>query len=579
MNSKGTKRPASYSYNNHAKKINTGPTNKINNLFDKEWNPGNPISSPKLANGYPATRLADSLATSPDSIVVYKENGDKIYSPFFLLLNRTVEQIMLENESHWKVENKDIANYIKASVTKEIYKKIELENNTPNDRLFLSASVINKAPNSFKGALTMIVNIGQSGYIVGEGVTTEDGMTNNKNTMQLSVPKLTQEEAQAEFIAFTEARIVALEEVRDMKKTHFITSFEEKNNYNSRSPQGIGSLRNKLPTFKEGIHNSVDILYNGQDGDIQKETKKIQILNSDIDNIVSKLGEEHKKKYNEHIAQYNQIFLTKYKNRDMLPMSTSYSENQDKKISNYFESMAFSEEGVPNSASDTAFKRYGKPYNDNKFYCFVRTIGVAQDTDRKLKDTSDASANNRNELDLYPSIDVIDAVGEKGFIKEILVSSSIKHDKNATDKAMATKEYNALHGISTRNDIPNKNRENLLATMMHLGKQAFPNGVRVYNQELNKMIKIGDYDKIKNNIENIVAYGRVDGATQRVNNMIDKLATQKADASKIIAFLSKTKEEKKGIIIDAVEKVKEAKDITKSHFKTRPQEAWGPTLP
>ncbi len=146
-------------------------------------------------------------------MVVYKENGDKIYSPFILLLNRTVEDIMLDNKLLWKVENKDIANDIKASVTKEIYKKIELENNTPNDRLFLSASVINKTPNNFKGAFTMIANIGQSGYIVGEGVTTEDGMTNNKNTIQLSVPKLTQEEAQAEFIAFTKARIDALEKL------------------------------------------------------------------------------------------------------------------------------------------------------------------------------------------------------------------------------------------------------------------------------------------------------------------------------------------------------------------------------
>ncbi len=74
-----------------------------------------------------------------------------------------------------------------------------------------------------------------------------------------------------------------------------MTSFEEKNNYNSRLPLRISSLRNKLPTFEEGINNSVAILYNGQDGDIQKETKKIQILNSDIDNIVSGLGEEHKK--------------------------------------------------------------------------------------------------------------------------------------------------------------------------------------------------------------------------------------------------------------------------------------------
>ncbi len=262
----------------------------------------------------------------------------------------------------------------------------------------------------------------------------------------------------------------------------------------------------------------------------------------------------------------------------MLPMSTSYSENQDKKISNYFESMAFSEEGVPNSASDTAFARYGKTYDDDKFYCFVRTIGVAQDTDRKLKDTSDASANNRNELDLHPSIDVIDAVGEKGFIKEILVSSSIKHDKNATDEEMAITEYNALRGSSPRNNVGNTKKENLLATMMHFGEQAFPDGVRVYNQELNKMIKIGEYDKIKKDIEHIVFNGRVDGAIQRVNNMIDKLETQKADASKIIAFLSKTEEEKKDIIMDAVEKVKKEKDITKSHFPTRPKEAWGPKL-
>ena len=56
--------------------------------------------------------------------------------------------------------------------------------------------------------------------------------------------------------------------------------------------------------------------------------------------------------------------------------------------------------------------------------------------------------------------------------------------------------------------------------------------------------------------------------------MIDKLETQKADASKIIAFLSKTKEEKKDIIIDAVEKVKTAQGITGFHFTTRPKEAW-----
>ena len=148
----------------------------------------------------------------------------------------------------------------------------------------------------------------------------------------------------------------------------------------------------------------------------------------------------------------------------------------------------------------------------------------------------------------------------------------IEHDKNANDEEIKTKEYNALLSNSPRN--VNKNRENLLATMMHLGKQAFPNGVRVYNQKLNKMIKIGEYDKIKKDMEHIVANGRDGGAIQRVNNMIDNLVAQQANKSKIIAFLSKTKEEQATLITDAIKKVNKENNITRLHFKPEPRGVW-----